>query len=144
MRVHEGVNGDRADAGREDRPEFGRRLGDVIPARTPYARTYRVEQVTVVELAGEIDLGSAQGVHPHLDAAALWPLPLLVVFDLGPLEFIDCFGLALLVRARRRVLERGGRTAMACSHPPTRKLLAMTGLDAVFRPVLTLDEALRV
>ncbi|WUH92098.1 anti-sigma factor antagonist [Streptomyces sp. NBC_00433] len=141
--MHEGVNGDRAGANREDRPEFSRRLGDVLPAPTPYARTYRLRQATVVELAGEIDLGSAHGVHPHLDAAALWPLPLLVVFDLGPLEFIDCFGLALLVRARRRVIERGGRTAMVCAHRPTRKLLAMTGLDTVFLPVLTLDEALR-
>jgi anti-sigma B factor antagonist len=141
--VHEEVNGDRAGASREDRAEFARRLGDVVPAPTPYARTYRLGHATVVELAGEIDLGSAQGVHPHLDAAALWPLPLLVVFDLGPLEFIDCYGLALLVRARRRVLTRGGRTAMVCVHRPTRKLLGMTGLDAVFCPVLTLDEALR-
>lgn len=141
--MHEGVNGDRNDGSPKDRPEFGRRLGDVIPAPTPYARTYRLRHATVVELAGEIDLGSAQGVHPHLDAAALWPLPLLVVFDLGPLEFIDCFGLALLLRARRRVLERGGRAAMVCVHPQTRKLLTMTGLDVVFAPVGTLDEALR-
>ncbi|SHL58960.1 anti-sigma factor antagonist [Actinacidiphila paucisporea] len=141
--MHEGVNGDRAAGNREGRPPFGCPLGDILPAPTPYARTYRVRQTTVVELSGEIDLGSAQDVHPHLDAAALWPLPLLVVFDLGPLEFIDCFGLALLVRARRRVLDRGGRTAMACAHPPTRKLLVMTGLDAVFLPAPTLDEALR-
>ncbi|UWE07386.1 anti-sigma factor antagonist [Actinacidiphila bryophytorum] len=114
----------------------------LIPVPTPYARTYRVRQATVVEIAGEIDLGSAHGIHPHLDAAALWPPPLLVVFDLGPVEFIDCYGLALLVRARRRVLDRGGRTAMVCTHPPTRRLLAMTGLDGVFRPLPTLDAAL--
>lgn len=139
--MYEGVNGERG--GREDRPEFVRRRGEVIPPPTRYARTYRMRHATVVELAGEIDLGSADGVHPHLEAAVLWPLPLLVVFDLGPLEFIDCFGLALLVRARRRVLDRGGWTAMVCGHPPTRKLLAMTGLDGVFRPVLSLEEALR-
>jgi anti-sigma B factor antagonist len=138
--VHEGLNGDR---GRDDLPESGHPLGDVFPAPTAYARTYRRRQATVVELSGEIDLGSAHGVHPHLDAVALLPLPLLVVFDLGPVEFIDCYGLELLVRARRRVLDRGGRTAMACDHPPTRKLLAMTGLDDLFRPVATLDDALR-
>ncbi|NUS17122.1 MAG: anti-sigma factor antagonist [Streptomyces sp.] len=113
-----------------------------MPPPTAYARTYRLAQATVVELAGEIDLGSAQGVDPHLDAAALAAAPPLVVFDLGPLEFIDCFGLTLLVRARRRVLDRGGRTAMVCAHPATLRLLAMTGLDAVFHPVRTLDEAL--
>ncbi|CAG6397370.1 anti-sigma factor antagonist [Streptomyces cocklensis] len=140
--MDEGVNGDQAAGSREGRAEPGHRLDHVIPAPTEYARSYRVRQATVVELAGEIDLGSARGIHPHLDAAALWPLPLLVVFDLGPLEFIDCYGLALLVRARRRVIDRGGRTAMVCTHPPTRKLLAMTGLDTVFLPVPTLDEAL--
>ncbi|MFG1805534.1 anti-sigma factor antagonist [Streptomyces sp. NPDC049040] len=140
--MHEGVNGDGGGDG-EDRPEFVHRLGEVVPPPTPYARTYRIRQIVVIELAGEIDLGSAHGIHPHLDAAALWPPPLTVVFDLGPLEFIDCYGLALLLRARRRVIERGGRTAMACAHPQTRKLLAMTGLDGVFRPVLTLEEALR-
>lgn len=140
--MNEGVNGDRVVGGREVRAGLRHRLDGVIPAPTEYARTYRVRQATVVELAGEIDLGSAHGIHPHLDAAALGPLPLLVVFDLGPLEFIDCYGLALLLRARRRVIDRGGRTAMVCAHPPTRKLLAMTGLDGIFLPVPTLDEAL--
>ncbi|NJP43125.1 anti-sigma factor antagonist [Actinacidiphila epipremni] len=115
----------------------------VTPPPTAYARTYRLARTTVVELAGEIDLGSAHGVHPHLDAAALTPVAPLVVFNLGPLEFIDCYGLTLLVRARRRVLDRGGRTAMVCAHPPTLRLLRMTGLDLLFRPVRTLDEALR-
>lgn len=125
-----------------ERPEPVRRLGEVIPPTTAYARTYRVREITVVELSGEIDLGSALHVDPHLEAAAQSPLPLLVVFDLGPLEFIDCFGLAQLVRARRRILDRGGSVRMACAHPPTRKLLSMTGLDGVFHPVRTLDEAL--
>ncbi|MGW5349433.1 anti-sigma factor antagonist [Streptomyces sp. NPDC004031] len=116
--------------------------GEGLPPPTAYARSYRLARATVVELAGEIDLGSAYSVHPHLDAAAFAPAPPLVVFDLGPLEFIDCYGLTLLVRARRRVLDRGGRTAMVCHHRQTLRLLALTGLDAVFHPVRTLDEAL--
>lgn len=126
-----------------ERPEPARRPGDVVPPETPYARTYRVRDFTVVELRGELDLGSAEQVYAHLDAVVLWPLPLTVVLDLGPLDFIDCFGLSLLVRARRRVLDHGGLIRMSCDHPPTRKLLAMTGLDGVFHPVRTLEEALR-
>lgn len=123
-----------------DPPERARRRsGDVVPAPTPYVRTYRVRDITVVELAGEIDLGAAAHVDAHLEAAAAWPV---VVLDLGPLEFIDCFGLSLLVRGRRRITERGGSVRMACAHPQARKLLAMTGLDGVFHPVPTLDEAL--
>ncbi|MFI1091625.1 anti-sigma factor antagonist [Streptomyces sp. NPDC020917] len=126
----------------EQRPEYARRLAESIPHPTPYARTYRVQAITVVELTGEIDLGAAEDVGVHLAAAAQRPAPLLVVLDLCGVEFIDCFGLSLLLRARRRVLDRGGRVRMACDHPATRRLLAMTGLDGVFRPFRTLDEAL--
>ncbi|WP_225849816.1 STAS domain-containing protein [Streptomyces sp. HPF1205] len=122
-----------------DEPERARRPGDVIPPPTAYARTYRIHDITVVELTGEIDLGAAPYVDAHLRAAAAWPL---VVLDLGPLEFIDCYGLSLLLRGRRRITELGGEVRMACARPHTRRLLAMTGLDAVFRPVATLTEAL--
>jgi anti-anti-sigma factor len=126
-----------------DRRERVRRLGDVVPPPTPYARTYRTRRAcvraTVVELTGEIDLAAAPYVDRHLQAAAAWPL---VVLDLGPLEFIDCYGLSLLLRGRRRITGRGGAVRMACDRPQTRRLLAMTGLDAVFRPVRTLAEAL--
>ena len=127
----------------EQQPEYARRLGESIPPPTPYARTYRVQRVTVVELSGEIDLGAAEDVDAHLTAAAEGPVPPVVVLDLCGLEFIDCFGLSLLLRARRRVLDHGGRIRMACDHPPTRRLLAMTGLDGVFHPFRTLDAALR-
>ncbi|MDX6356330.1 MAG: anti-sigma factor antagonist [Streptomyces sp.] len=120
---------------------FARRLGDGVPLPTPYARTYRIREITVVELRGEIDLGCVEQVDIHLEAAALLPGP-LVVLDLGPVEFIDCFGLSLLVRARRRIVERGGRIQMVCTHPPTRRLLSLTGLDGVFHPVRTLEQAL--
>lgn len=125
-----------------ERPEPDRRLGEGIPPETPYARSYRIRDVLVVELRGEIDLGSAPHVDPHLEAAAQGPPPLLVVLDLGPLDFIDCFGLSLLLRTHRRIADRGGRLRMALAHAPTRKLLAMTGLDVVFLPVWTLEEAL--
>jgi anti-sigma B factor antagonist len=122
-----------------DRPERARRLGENIPPPTPYARTYRTRGVTVVELTGEIDLGAAPYVDTHLEAAAMWPV---VVLDLGPLEFIDCYGLSLLLRGRRRIAARGGTVRMACAGHQTLRLLGMTGLDKVFRPVGTLGEAL--
>ena len=126
-----------------DQPgEYARRLGESVPPPSAYARSYRVREITVVQLLGEIDVGAAEHVDRHLAAAALWPAPLLVVLDLCATEFIDCFGLSLLLRCRRRVLDRGGRVRMACDHAPTRKLLAMTGLDGVFHPFRTLDEAL--
>jgi anti-sigma B factor antagonist len=126
----------------EQRGESAGRPGESVPPPSTYARSYRVREITVVELLGEIDLGAAEHVDRHLTAATLWPAPLLVVLDLCATEFIDCFGLSLLLRGRRRVLDRGGRVRMACGHGPTRRLLALTGLDGVFHPFRTLDEAL--
>lgn len=142
MRHHGDRHGQRPDDGGRRRPQRVRRIGEIIPPATPYARTHRVGEVTVVELRGEIDVGSAEFVAGHLDAAVLWPPPLVVVLDLRHLEFIDCYGLSLLLRARRRVRGRGGTLRMACDHPPTRRLLALTGLDGVFRPFSTLEAAL--
>lgn len=116
--------------------------GEMVPPPTPYARTYRAGAATVVELLGEIDVGSAVHIDAHLDAAAMRPPPLIVVLDLGRLEFIDCYGLSLLLRVRSRVLERGGALRMACDHRPTRRLLVLTGLDGVFQPFRTLEAAL--
>ncbi|MYS20366.1 anti-anti-sigma factor [Streptomyces sp. DvalAA-14] len=123
-------------------PEHTRRFAGAVPPPSGYARTYRVRDTVVVELSGELDLASAEYVDAHLEAAAQWPAPLEVVLDLRPVEFIDCFGLSLLVRARRRIVDRGGRIRMVCGDEQTRKLITVTGLDDAFRPVRTLEQAL--
>jgi anti-sigma B factor antagonist len=127
----------------EDLPDDLHRLGESLPPPTTHARRYRLGPVTVVELSGEIDLAAADLIEPHLAAAAQGPPPPRVLFDLGPVEFIDCFGLSLLVRARRRITDRGGRVTMVCDHRATRKLLTLTGLDGVFHPYRRVEDALR-
>ena len=64
------------------------------------------------------------------------------MLDLRHIEFFDCSGLRLLYRARRRVLARGGRLQLVCTHPLTLRILHMTGLDDVLPPLSSLDEAL--
>lgn len=132
----------------EQRPEpEGRdgvsRLADGVPPPTSHARSYHLGSVTVVELSGEIDLGSADLVEPHLSAPAQGPGPALVVLDMGPVDFIDCFGLSLLVRARRRIVSRGGLVRLVCARRSTLRLLALTGLDVHCPPLSNLDDALR-
>ena len=41
-----------------------------------------------------------------------------------------------------RVLDRGGRLRLVCTHPLTLRILQVTGLDALLPPLSTLDEAL--
>ncbi|QKV92619.1 anti-sigma factor antagonist [Streptomyces sp. NA02950] len=110
------------------------------PDPEPRAVTYRVGRCTVVELHGEIDIAGLASVGPQLDAATTTPA---VVIDLTPTAFFDCSGLGLLCRARRRVIERGGRMRLVCAHPLILRTLRAGGLAEVFHPVPTLEEALR-
>jgi anti-anti-sigma factor len=108
---------------------------------TRYMRTYPRHGCLVVELSGEIDVEAAGAITPDLDTLTDRPGP-DVVIDLGPIDFMDCSGLAMLCRVRRRVLGHGGRVHLVCDHPMTLRILRATGLSAVFRPVPTVEEAL--
>ncbi|MEU9924369.1 anti-sigma factor antagonist [Streptomyces griseoluteus] len=113
---------------------------------TPLSRHLRVREEhghTVLELRGEIDIASAAEISPLLDRHT-GRERVQVVLDLRPVEFFDCSGLRLVSRARRRVLERGGRLHLVCVHPLTLRVLRVTGLSRVLPPYPTLESALRV
>ncbi|MGW5048504.1 anti-sigma factor antagonist [Streptomyces griseoluteus] len=110
----------------------------------PLSRHLRVREEhghTVLELRGEIDIVSAAEISPLLDRLTDRER-VQVVLDLRPVEFIDCSGLRLVSRARRRVLERGGRLRLVCAHPLTLRVLAVTGLSRVLPPHPNLESAL--
>ncbi|MCW2875295.1 MAG: sulfate transporter [Streptomyces oryziradicis] len=94
-------------------------------------RERSVGGTTVVELSGEVDILAATRTSGRLDALTSSLHPDLVM-DLRAVTFIDCSGLSLLVRARRRVVERGGRLAVVSDSPSVLRLLRLTRLAAVF------------
>lgn len=108
----------------------------------PCGRVYRREGRTVVALRDEIDLATAALIAPALDGATSDGSPQLVV-DLTEVGFLDCSGLTLLCRARRRALDRGGRFWLVCGCPRILRLLRAGRLHDVFGPVATPDEAFR-
>ncbi|WP_328773377.1 anti-sigma factor antagonist [Streptomyces sp. NBC_00286] len=108
---------------------------------TPHLHVHRNRGYTVLEFHGEIDIVAALDIVPFLDAATAHP-GAQVVLDLRHIEFFDCSGLRLLHRARLRVLDRGGRLQLVCTHPLTLRILQVTGLDAYLPALSTLDEAL--
>ncbi|MDC0768437.1 STAS domain-containing protein [Streptomyces sp. HD] len=114
--------------------------GNAAPP-TQNVRTYETAGRTIIELLGDIDIAVALRISAQLDATTGRPETLLVI-DLSPVEFLDCSGLRLLCRARRRVEERGGHLTLVCPHPVIRKLLRIVGLSQVFALTGTLDEAL--
>jgi anti-sigma B factor antagonist len=109
--------------------------------RTRHLRVHHDHGHVVLELRGEIDLLAAVEITSLLDSATSGPAP-QVVIDLRSVEFFDCSGLRLLYRARRRVLDRGGRLHVVCTHPLTLRVLQVTGLDRVLPPSVSLEEAL--
>ncbi|AQS66102.1 anti-sigma factor antagonist [Streptomyces pactum] len=110
---------------------------------TRHLRVRRDRGHTVLEFRGEIDIASAAEIAPHLDRETERP-DALVVLDLSGVEFFDCSGLRLLYRARHRVLDRGGRVHLVCTHPLTLRMLRITGLAQLLPPRPALEEVLGV
>jgi anti-sigma B factor antagonist len=84
-----------------------------------------------VELRGEIDIVTAEPLSARIDALTSGPTPDLVL-DLRRVTFIDCRGLAVLCRARNRVMRRGGRLRLLVDSPHIPRLLRLTRLADVF------------
>ncbi|MFF3884154.1 anti-sigma factor antagonist [Streptomyces sp. NPDC001914] len=110
----------------------------------PCTRHLRIHQDhghVVLELHGEIDLLATTEITPLLDEVTADPAP-QVVIDLRCVEFFDCSGLRLLYRARRRVLDRGGRLHLVCVHPMALRMFRLTGLSRILPPSASLEAAL--
>ncbi|UQA98101.1 STAS domain-containing protein [Streptomyces halobius] len=90
---------------------------------------------TVLELRGELDIFAVAVLSDRLDGLTGTHPDLLL--DLRAVTFIDCAGLSLLVRARQRTRERGGRLRL--TGVPDRgniaRLLRMTRLTGQFEIV---------
>ncbi|MEU1071356.1 MULTISPECIES: STAS domain-containing protein [unclassified Streptomyces] len=119
---------------------------ELVPAsrhhhERPLLRVRTEAGVTIAELHGEIDIHAVQALRPRLDTLTGDGVGALAV-DLRPIGFLDCSGLALLVRAHRRVTERGGSWALVCDHPLTLRILRITALAPVLGPAPTLEQAL--
>ncbi|MEU9916934.1 STAS domain-containing protein [Streptomyces sp. NPDC051001] len=117
-------------------PESG---GSGPPAANPYARTYRHDPCTVVEVAGEIDMATAGSLAEHLDAATAGTRPDVLV-DLRTVGFFDCSGLRVLCRADSRAREHGGRLRIVSRSERIRRLLRASGLLGRFPPLPELPE----
>lgn len=126
-----------------DDPDAGPH-GNPVPALLPEpcGRVYRRDGCTVVALRDEIDIATAALIAPALDDATADGSPRLVV-DLSEVSFLDCSGLTLLCRARRRALDREGRFWLVCACPRILRLLRAGRLHDVFGPVATPDEVFR-
>ena len=82
-----------------------------------------------IRLSGELDHHSAKGLLRRLDQEIEKALPTQLTLDLSGVTFMDSSGIALLLRARRRMEALGGNL-MVCHVPDqARRVLDAAGID---------------
>ena len=85
----------------------------------------------VVHLAGDLDVATAPRVRAALlEALACSPN---VVVECAALDFLDSTGLGVLIAARTRARTAGGSLLLTGVRPQLERLLAVTGVDRLFR-----------
>jgi anti-sigma B factor antagonist len=92
----------------------------------------QADSCELLAVQGEIDIATS----PRLIAAlneAVTDSDLSVIVDLGAVEFMDSTGLALLVRAQRRLSRRGRGFAVVCPDGPVRRIFEITDMVATLR-----------
>lgn len=89
------------------------------------------DAVTVVDVAGEVDLYTAPRLEEAL--ARVSPAgPPLVVVNLARTTYLDSTALRVLTATLKRVREQKGEIALVITQPKIVKLFSITGLDQVF------------
>jgi anti-sigma B factor antagonist len=84
---------------------------------------------TTITAAGEIDLLTSVQFKRALDSILdRDDPPALIRADLTRIEFMDTSGVAVLLAARRRAIERGSRLVVTSASPVLQRLFDVTGI----------------
>lgn len=100
----------------------------------------QIENVTVLELAGSLDISSAHQMRQAW-MEAISDRSALVVVNLRDLYFVDSSGLASLVQGLKRAREYHGNLCLCCLQPPVRLILELTRFDKVFEIFVSEEDA---
>lgn len=96
---------------------------------------------TVVEVAGEIDVSSADALRDELSRVLERERTDLVI-DLREVQFMDSTGLGVLVGTLKKVRIQGGTLQLVIDNERLLKVLRLTALLQVFTVRDTLEAAL--
>ncbi len=94
----------------------------------------------VLTLDGEIDVLTGPQLRTALTALAETPQTHVVV-DMSRVTFLDSSGLGVLVGGLKRLRTSGGSLRLAGCQSAVAELLRITGLDSVFHPFATVQDA---
>ncbi|MDX6545738.1 MAG: hypothetical protein QOG02_1512 [Gaiellales bacterium] len=82
------------------------------------------ESVTVLEVRGELDIGSADALRSALDAAE--SMGDIIRLDATSVQFLDSTALGVMLASAQRLAARGGRLELMNASPAVRRILDMT------------------
>lgn len=103
--------------------------------------TSRQDDVSVVTVAGEVDVYTAAQLRAALDEEIAAGRARLVV-DLDEVSFLDSTGLGVLVGRLKLVRNSSGWLRIVCRNERILRVFRITGLDKVFGIHSSLGEAL--
>lgn len=107
--------------------------GGMVPAVELKVSSRSQGDYELVIAIGEIDLYTAPRLQSELAAVIASAAPASrVIVDMSGVEFCDSTGMNVLLSCLRQARERGGELELAAPRPAVRKILSVTGLDAVF------------
>jgi anti-sigma B factor antagonist len=87
----------------------------------------------IVTVMGEIDLYTAPRLHSELAAVIASAAPgSQVALDMSGVDFCDSTGMNVLLSSLRASREKDVEFTLAAPRPAVKKILQVTGLDAVF------------
>jgi anti-anti-sigma factor len=89
-------------------------------------------QQLLLRLQGELDIATVDSLRQAFDGV-LERAPQTLVVDLAGLGFADCAGLSVFVAAHTRLAAQRHQLILLNAQPMVRRLLAVTGLDTLFR-----------
>lgn len=88
--------------------------------------------VTILELAGELEVSEAPALRDLLGAAVAGPQSRMLL-DLTAVTFIDSSGIGVLVGAQRLADAAGSRLGLAGANAGVRRVFELTRTDRVLR-----------
>jgi anti-sigma B factor antagonist len=94
----------------------------------------------VLSVSGDVDVSTAPQIRSEIVRLHSQGVSNMAI-DLSRVPFVDSFGLGVLVGALKRMRSSGGNLTLVVTEPRVLKLFEVTGLDAVFDIVPSLDGA---
>ncbi len=91
-------------------------------------RTKLEEQTLTIQLCGELDHHGAKGLMERMDALMERDLPRKTILDLEQLRFMDSSGIAVILRAKRRMEALGGNLVVVNIPKQAARVLDTAGL----------------